>query len=252
MPVNKLVLTAIAALSAIAPSLVARSAAALPIAGRVAHPYNPSLGERGTGEGSSTGFMSLDPMYLSLGVYTGVAWLHSAAANENSVGKAGPTVYLSLGFGFFDLLAGNASFGALFPADHQPFQQAVVPEFQSGAPMNASSSVTVTNYSVAIGPRTPSFCFSPFSNGAINNCWAGHAFVYYGHAWVGGSRSIEHCNGCNSYDLALADGSFLEPGLSFGMPSRQSVGIELTTSARTYFGAALAGEWRIGLDLLFL
>jgi hypothetical protein len=36
------------------------------------------------------------------------------------------------------------------------------------------------------------------------------------------------------------------------MPSRRSVGIELTTSVRTYFGAAIAGEWRIGLDLLFL
>jgi hypothetical protein len=251
MSASKLVLAAIAALSAIAPSLVSRSAAALPIQGRVAHPYNPSLGEEGSGKGSSTGFMSLDPMYLSLGIYSGVAWLHSAPANENSLGKVGGTIYLSAGFGFFDLLAGNASFGALFPADRQPFQQEVVPQFQPGAPMNASSSVTVTNYSLAIGPRTPSFCFSPFSNG-VDNCWAGHAFVYYGYAWVGGSRSIEKCSNCNSYDLNLANGSFLEPGLSFGMPSRQSVGIELTTSVRTYFGAALAGEWRIGFDLLFL
>jgi len=251
MPANKLVLATIAALSVIAPALVSRSAAALPIAGRVAHPYNPALGELGTGEGSSTGFMSLDPMYLSFGVYTGVAWLHSAAANENSLGKAGGTIYLSLGFGLFDLIAGNASFGALFPADRQPFQQEVVPQFGSGAPMNATSSVAVTNYSLAIGPRTPSFCFSPFPNG-VDNCWAGHAFVYYGHAWVGGSRSIENCADCSSYDLSLANGSFLEPGFSLGVPSRQSVGIELTTSVRSYFGAALAGEWRIGFDLLFL
>lgn len=251
MSANKFVLAAIAALSGLAPSLASRSAAALPIAGRVAHPYNPALGELGTSEGDGTGFMSLDPMYLSFGIYTGVAWLHSAAANENSLGKAGATIYLSLGFGFFDLLAGNASFGALFPADRQPFQQEVVPQFEPGAPMNASSSVAVTNYSVAIGPRTPSYCFSRLPTG-VDNCWAGHAFVYYGHAWVAGSRSIENCVDCNSYDLALSSGSFLEPGLSLGIPSRQGFGIELTTSVRTYFGAALAGEWRIGFDLLFL
>lgn len=195
--------------------------------------------------------MSLDVFYAWLGIHSGVAWFNSKEAERVRIGKAGPTFYGSLGVGLFDLVTLGGSLGAVFPEDHASFQEDVVPLFGGSAPTSAKSSLQVTNYSYELGLRTPSFCLN---EGANNEYYALHAFMNYGKSSITAERYIANCSNCPTRDLDLQGGSFLEPGLAFGIPSREKkFGIDLRSSFRRYLkDAGLTSELRIGFALMFL
>jgi len=202
------------------------------------------------GSSGPSGFARLDGFYGWVGIHSGIAWLGRSAARQYRIGRSAPTFYVSLGMGFFDLVTLSTSLGALFPKDHASYEEDVVPLYRSGPVTSAKSSLEVTNYAMEIGLRTPSFCIQ---QGTGNNCVALHAFVNYGRAWFSAERSIESCTDCSTQSIDLPAGSLLEPGLAFGIPSREKVGLDVRTSYRYFLGnAGPASELRLGLAILFL
>jgi hypothetical protein len=198
----------------------------------------------------SPGFTALEPFHAWIGVQSGVAWLDSATAQRNHMGRAGATLYHSLGVGVFDLVTASASLGSLFPGDRASFSEDVAPLLRSRPPAHPQSGLQVTNYSVELGLRTPSFCLLLATG---SRCLALHAFLNYGRATLNALRFIAHCQDCATQDIDLHSGSFLEPGLALGIPSGDEFGLDVRAAYRRFAAdSALESEVRIGFALLFL
>ena len=106
----------------------------------------------------------------------------------------------------FDLIGVSAAFGAVFPADHASFEQDVVPLLGGGV-MRASSSLQVTNYSIAVGPRTPVLVLAALPD---SRAWVVALFADYGRSVIHGDRYISDCDDCrteNSRCRAEASGA---------------------------------------------
>lgn len=157
-------------------------------------------------------FVPLSPIRLLIGMGSGAAWLDPGVAAQHHIGSAGGTFNIALGFSIYDVFAVTGSGGAAFPADHASFNQDVVPLLGGGSASNATSSLEVHVYSLAIGPRTPFFSLSPSPNGAI----AAALFANYGWASIHGIRMIDHCTDCREEDLSFAGGTFWSAGLEIG------------------------------------
>ena len=199
-------------------------------------------------------FMPLDPFSMFFGLHGGLTWLDPAATAQHRVNDFGGSFYGYTGFILYDLVTVTATFGASFPSDQGSFQEQVVPLFAPRSPVqNAESSLQIIDYSVAIGPRTPNLCLSPFETPSGTNCIALAVFANLGTSSIKGQRFIHDCSGCRSEDLELGNGSFLELGADFGMPSRKKFGIGLTSSVRHYFRpAGVHEELQLGFWLAFL
>jgi hypothetical protein len=195
-------------------------------------------------------FIPLRPVRIMAGMGSGAAWLDPGVAGQHHIGTSGATFNLTVGFSIYDVVAITGSGGAAFPADHATFSQDVVPLLGGGSPSNATSSLEVQSYSLAIGPRTPFFTLSPRPNGAI----AAALFANYGWASIHGIRTIEHCTNCRSEDLSFAGGTFWSGGLEIGKVSlKPRVAALLSVAYQRY--APLTGltqELRVGFSMWFL
>jgi len=187
-------------------------------------------------------FLPIDPVRFVLGLSSGAAWLKPSSANPQGIGTVGPTFYVDVGLTFCDVASVSASFGALFPSDRGSFDQVVVGD---GAPYSAGSSLQITNYSVAVGPRTPLLVLSP----DVFSVWAAALFADYGWSRIAGNRFIEQCVDCRKEDFDLPDGTFVRIGANIGRVSVSAprVGFMFTIAYQRYLArAALAQEVRAG------
>jgi hypothetical protein len=189
-------------------------------------------------------FSPLDPFHAGFGLGSGVGWVTDKTAQENHVGKSGATLHLDLDADFFDLVTLGASLGTIFLSDDGSYKQMVIDE--NGTVSEAKSSLGLSVVALSAGLRTPDWCLA--ANPRLKTGWAAlYGFARFGHAWMGGGRSIARCVDCRQEKLATPGGNFIEPGLSLGLKANDSWGFSLVSSYRGYFGgAAAAGEWRIG------
>ena len=190
-------------------------------------------------------FLSLDPARSIFGLSSGASWLKPSSADPQGIGRVGPTVYVDLGLTFWDVASVSASFGAMFPSDRGSFSQTVVGD---GEPFRASSTLQITNYSIALGPRTPLLVLSPDAY----SVWAAALFADYGWSWIGGNRNIEDCVDCRKEDFDLPDGNFVRIGANIGKVAvlAPRAGLMLTIAYQRYLSAAaLAQEVRAGFAL---
>jgi hypothetical protein len=187
-------------------------------------------------------FLPIDPVRFALGLSSGAGWLKASSADPQGIGRVGGTISLDVGLTFWDLASFSTSFGAMFPSDRGSFSQSVVGD---GAPYRDSSTLQITNYSIAVGPRTPLLVLVPDAY----SLWAAALFADYGWSWIAGSRSIENCVDCHKEAFDLPDGNFVRIGANIGIVSVTTprVGLMLTLAYQRYLsGAALAQEVRAG------
>jgi hypothetical protein len=197
------------------------------------------------------GFLPLDPFRMTLGLMSGAGWLNRSAADQHHIGDVGPTFYVTIGMAFFDVIGVTSSFGAAFPADHASFQQDVMP-LLGGSVTSASSSLQVTNYSIAVGPRTPPFVLVPADD---NRAWVIALFADYGTSAIHGDRYIENCGDCRTEDLDLPGGTFWRVGADIGVVRMVPIdpGFLMTVSYQRYFAnAGFTQELRVGFTLWFI
>jgi hypothetical protein len=203
-------------------------------------------------EGAQAGhFLPLDPFRMTFGVMSGAGWLNRAAADQHHIGDVGATFYVAFGMAFLDVVGVTSSFGAAFPADHASFQQDVMP-LLGGDVTTASSSLQVTNYSIAVGPRTPPFVLASATDG---RAWVAALFADYGWSVMHGDRFIENCQDCRKEDLDLPGGTFWRVGADIGMVRLMPVdpGLLLTVSYQRYNpSAGFTQELRVGFTLWFI
>jgi len=196
-------------------------------------------------------FLPLDPFRFSGGISSGAGWLNPSSADQHHIGTVGPTIYLTAGMALFDVFGLSAAFGAAFPGDHASFNQDVVP-LLGGSVMSASSSLQVTNYSIAVGPRTPLFVLQALPD---NRAWVVSLFADYGRSAIHGERFISDCNDCRTEDLTLPGGYFWRIGADIGVVRLVSIdpGLLMTISYQRYApSAGFRQEIRVGFVFWFV
>ena len=192
-----------------------------------------------------------DPFRFTLGFATGAAFLKQTAADQHHIGAAGPTVYVTFGLVVGEIFSVSTSLGAVFPRDHASFEEDVVPLFGAMEPTTATSTLQVTNYSIAAGPRSPLFIIAPRDGGV----WAAGLFADFGWSRIDGDRFIDQCRGCLQEDLELPDGTFFRIGADVGSVSfnRWDTAVMMNIAYQRYLPpSGLTQEIRLGLALWFL
>ena len=212
----------------------------------------PGLAQRPIPRGSDGHrILPLDPFRFTLGFATGAAFLKQTSADQHHISSAGPTFYVTFGVVIGEIFSASTSLGAVFPRDQGTFEQDVVPLFGGMEPTTATSTLQVTNYSIAGGPRTPLFVIGPREDGA----WAAGLFADFGWSRIDGDRFIEHCRGCLQEDLELPDGKFFRIGGDVGTVSfnRWDTSVMMNVAYQRYLPpSGLTQEIRLGLALWFL
>jgi hypothetical protein len=191
-------------------------------------------------------FVPLLPARLQMGMGTGRAQLDEQIATAHRIGDSGPTLHATLGVLLWDVFAISSAFSVVFPGDDAGFSQQVVPEAGGGDPRTADSSLEVTSYSIAAGPRTPFWAL-----GSTDNGWVATAlFAEYGVAGASGRRSISNCVDCRKDDLDMPGGTFWRVGVDLLVPGRKpTFSYGLTISYQRYAAnAGLDNEIRIALS----
>jgi len=180
-------------------------------------------------------FLPLDPLRFTLGMMFGKGWLDQAAATANGIGNAGINFYVTAGLAILDVVSLSSSFGAIFPG---------------GGP---GTTVQVTNYSLAVGLRTPLLNLG-LSSSRLNGTVAALS-ADYGWSKIGGTRRRDDCETCTSESLYFSDGRFVRVGVDFGRIAFRwfDPGIVLNTSYQKYLGASsVTHEFRLGFTFWFL
>jgi len=214
------------------------------VSSTAAAPKPLSTQQRPAASPGSFHFLSLDPVRFIFGLSSGASWLRPSSADPQGIGRVGPNFYVDVGLTFCDVASVSASFGAMFPSDRGSFTQTVVGD---GAPFSASSTLQITNYSFALGPRTPLLVLSPDAN----SVWAAALFADYGWSRIAGNRNIESCVDCRKEDFDLPGGNFMRIGANIGKVavSAPRPGLVLTIAYQRYLsGAAMAQELRAGFS----
>jgi hypothetical protein len=190
-------------------------------------------------------FSPLDPFHAGFGLGSGVGWVTDKTARQNAVGKSGPSLHLDFDADIYDLVTIGAALGTIFLRDDGVYTQTVIDS--EGEVSEGESSMSLTTASLSIGLRTPDLCLA--ANQKVRLGWlAMYGYARFGHAWIGGGRSIAQCSDCRRVELDTPGGQFIEPGVNVVLKANDSWGAALVNSYRAYLGdAAAAGEWRISL-----
>jgi hypothetical protein len=203
-------------------------------------------------EGARAGhFLPLDPFRMTLGLTSGAGWLDRSNADQHHIGDVGVTFYVTVGLAILDVIGVTSSFGAAFPSDHASFAQDVMP-LGGGDATTAHSSLQITNYSIAVGPRTPPFVLKAADEG---RAWIVALFADYGTSAIHGDRYIENCENCRKEDLDLPGGTFWRVGADIGMVRMAPIdpGFLLTVSFQRYApNVGFVQELRVGFTVWFI
>jgi len=180
-------------------------------------------------------FLPLDPFRFTLGMMSGKGWLDRAAATANGIGNTGINFYVTAGLAILDVVSVSSSFGAIFPGS------------------GPHTSVEVTNYSLALGLRTPLLNLG-LTSSRLNGTVAALS-ADYGWSKIGGSRRQDDCESCTSESLFFSDGRFVRVGVDFGRIAFRwfDPGMMLNVSYQKYLGSSsVTHELRLGFTFWFL
>lgn len=189
------------------------------------------------GASADVGFQELHPFRVGLLIDLGYGKLDTTQARNKSIGDSGFAFGGSLNADVFDLVSLGASAGTVFVDDNAEFEQGVVN--LAGEATTAESTLNVNLLALSAGLRTPTLRLDELSAaGSYPGMWL---FARYGKSWQGASRSIANCGDCDSEDIALGDGPFLDSGLMLGLINDESpLGLLGGVGYRLYFDDAAA------------
>jgi hypothetical protein len=180
-------------------------------------------------------FLPLDPFRFTLGMMSGKGWLDQAAATANGIGNTGINFYVTAGLAIFDVVSVSSSFGAIFPGS------------------GPDTSVEVTNYSLALGLRTPLLNLG-LSSSHLNGTVAALS-ADYGWSAIGGTRRRNDCDNCTPETLDFSDGRFVRVGLDVGLIAFRwfDPGFVMNASYQKYLGGSfVTHEFRLGFAFWLL
>ncbi len=186
---------------------------------------------------ADVGFQELYPFRMGLLIDLGYGKLDATQTRAKSIGDSGFAFGSSLNADVFDLVSLGASAGTVFVDDNAEFEQGVVN--QAGDETTAESTLNVNLLALSAGLRTPTLRLGEVSGaGSYPGIWL---FARYGKSWQGASRSIANCGDCDSEDITLGDGAFLDSGLLLGLLNDESpLGLLAGVGYRLYFDDAAA------------
>jgi hypothetical protein len=174
---------------------------------------------------------------MGLLIDLGYGKLDTTQTRAKAIGDSGFAFGASLNADVFDLVSLGASAGTVFVDDNAEFAQGVVN--LAGDETTAESTLNVNLLALSAGLRTPTLRLGEVSGaGAYPGMWL---FARYGKSWQGASRSIANCGDCDSEDITLGDGAFLDSGLLFGLLNDDlPLGLLAGVGYRLYFDDAAA------------
>lgn len=185
---------------------------------------------------ADVGFQELHPFRVGLLIDLGYGKLDTTQTRAKSIGDSGFAFGSSLNADVFDLVSLGATAGTVFVDDNAEFEQGVVN--LAGDETTAESTLNVNLLALSAGLRTPTLRLAGDSTGAYSGMWL---FARYGKSWQGASRSIANCGDCDSEDITLGDGAFLDSGLLLGLLNDESpLGLLAGVGYRLYFDEAAA------------
>lgn len=186
---------------------------------------------------AQVGIQDLHPFRMGLLIDLGYGKLDTAQTRSKLIGDSGFAFGTTLNADIFDLVSLGASAGTVFVDDDAEFEQGVVN--LAGEESTAKSTLNVNLLALSAGLRTPTLRLAePNGAGAYPGTWL---FARYGRSWQGASRSIDKCGDCESEDITLGDGTFLDTGVLLGLINDESpLGVLVGAGYRLYFDDAAA------------
>jgi hypothetical protein len=178
---------------------------------------------------------ALHPFRMGLLFDLGYGKLDSSQARSKLIGDSGFSPTVTLQADVFDLLSLAASAGTVFVDDNAEFEQGVVS--LAGQESTAESTLNTNVLGLAAGLRTPALRLAaPDRQGLYPATWV---FARYGKSWQSASRSIANCGDCDSEDIDLGDGNYLDTGALVGiLGGPLPIGLLLGCGYRRYFDAS--------------
>ena len=186
---------------------------------------------------ADVGFQELHPFRMGLLIDLGYGKLDTPQTRSKSIGDSGFGFGSTLNADIFDLVSLGATAGTVFVEDNAEFEQGVVN--QVGEESTAESTLNVNLLGLSAGLRTPTLRLGGDGGaGSFSGTWL---FARYGKSWQGASRSIANCGDCDSEDITLGDGTFLDAGVLLGLLNDEvPLGLLAGAGYRLYFDDAAA------------